>query len=377
MQHKMLLPFWWIMHLILCSAINPKKHTIELSYHQAKFMYLVVVWEEPVDLALYIYQTVRAKALKIDVQISLSYGIFLTQFLHAMLVLKVAGEPKAIPFGPINKIQTMHNENWARWNDSYYANSIQLWVLCVWVVYTRTTSCQQGGKRLWCDSSVRAESTPSKLAVLDPLLRDRHELLSPTTVGPVGTQTSYACGDDMASSMLSSHIGLLVLQHVSFEASKWKEGPDGVKSYDDFQLDYDQAEDRIPVTSMMNTAYRTHKNRMFQHYFVFNSKEEVLEHLYLEMNKEEWTHVLTIVNVQCRRSAINKENRAKLKIVHTSGARSFQRMKALLKNPKSGEISPALLYKKMNTNKDGMWTLEDARENFIGGGQIGDRVEEG
>ncbi|KAB1202566.1 hypothetical protein CJ030_MR8G028992 [Morella rubra] len=31
-----------------------------------------------------------------------------------------------------------------------------------------------------------------------------------------------------------------------------------------------------------------------------------------------------------RRSAINQENRAKLKIVHTSGVRSFQRLRALL-----------------------------------------------
>ncbi|KAB1209660.1 hypothetical protein CJ030_MR6G029203 [Morella rubra] len=30
---------------------------------------------------------------------------------------------------------------------------------------------------------------------------------------------------------------------------------------------------------------------MFQHYSVFNSKEEALEHPYPEMNKEEWTHV--------------------------------------------------------------------------------------
>ncbi|KAB1226961.1 hypothetical protein CJ030_MR1G007854 [Morella rubra] len=65
-----------------------------------------------------------------------------------------------------------------------------------------------------------------------------------------------------------------------------------------------------------------------------------------------------------RRSAINKKNRAKLKIVHTSGARSFQRMKALLKNLESDEINPTLLYKKAHTNKDGIWTLEDARENF-------------
>ncbi|KAB1214835.1 hypothetical protein CJ030_MR5G018775 [Morella rubra] len=84
------------------------------------------------------------------------------------------------------------------------------------------------------------------------------------------------------------------------------------------------------------------------------------------MNKEEWTHVCDLFASEefQRRSAINKENRAKLKIVHTSGARSFQRARALLKNSKSDEISPALLYKKMHTNKDGMWTSEDAQENF-------------
>ncbi|KAB1220200.1 hypothetical protein CJ030_MR3G017024 [Morella rubra] len=146
-----------------------------------------------------------------------------------------------------------------------------------------------------------------------------------------------------------------------------------VKSYvmnrvlDDFQLDYDRAEDRFTVTSTMNTAYRTHRNRMFQHYSVFNSKEEALEHPYPDMNKEEWTRVCDLFASEefQRRSAINKENRAKLKIVHTSGARSFQRTRALLKNPESDEISAALLYKKTHTNKDGMWTSEDARENFV------------
>ncbi|KAB1226754.1 hypothetical protein CJ030_MR1G022547 [Morella rubra] len=104
------------------------------------------------------------------------------------------------------------------------------------------------------------------------------------------------------------------------------------RTKDDFQLDYDRAEDRFTVTSTMNTAYRTHKNRMFQHYSVFNSKEEALEHPYPEMNKEEWTRVCDLFASEefQRRSAINKENRAKLKIVHTSGARSFQRARALL-----------------------------------------------
>ncbi|KAB1220146.1 hypothetical protein CJ030_MR3G011997 [Morella rubra] len=58
---------------------------------------------------------------------------------------------------------------------------------------------------------------------------------------------------------------------------------------------------------------------MFQHYSVFNSKEEALEHPYPEMNKEEWTRVCDLFASEefQRRSAINKENRAKLKIVHT------------------------------------------------------------
>lgn len=54
MQHEQLLPFWQIMYLIQYFAINPKKHTTKLSYHRAEFLYLVVVWGEPVDMASYI-----------------------------------------------------------------------------------------------------------------------------------------------------------------------------------------------------------------------------------------------------------------------------------------------------------------------------------
>ncbi|KAB1217446.1 hypothetical protein CJ030_MR4G018357 [Morella rubra] len=106
-----------------------------------------------------------------------------------------------------------------------------------------------------------------------------------------------------------------------------------VRMDDDFQLDYDQLEDCITVTCSMNTAYKMHRNRKYQHYSVSNSKKEALKYPYPEMNKEKWTQVydlLESVEFQ-RRSAINRENRAKLKIVHTSGARSFQRTRALLK----------------------------------------------
>ncbi|KAB1226622.1 hypothetical protein CJ030_MR1G027495 [Morella rubra] len=67
MQHGMLLPFWRIMHLILCSTINLKTHTMKLSYHRVKFMYLVVVPEG-------------------------------------------ADKTKAIPLGPINKLTTLEDK---------------------------------------------------------------------------------------------------------------------------------------------------------------------------------------------------------------------------------------------------------------------------
>ncbi|KAB1211822.1 hypothetical protein CJ030_MR5G010050 [Morella rubra] len=53
------------------------------------------------------------------------------------------------------------------------------------------------------------------------------------------------------------------------------------------------------------------------------------------MNKEEWTRVCDLF-----------------------ASEEFQ------ENPESKEISPVSLYKKTHTNKDGMWTSEDAWENF-------------
>ncbi|KAB1213197.1 hypothetical protein CJ030_MR5G024783 [Morella rubra] len=100
-------------------------------------------------------------------------------------------------------------------------------------------------------------------------------------------------GDDKASLMLSSHIGCSC-DHMS--RSMW--------STDDFNLDYDRPEDRNTVMSTMNTAYRTHQNRMHEYYALFPPKRSV-------------------------RASIN----------------------------------PALMYKKTH-NKDGAWTSDTAWEHF-------------
>ncbi|KAB1213199.1 hypothetical protein CJ030_MR5G024785 [Morella rubra] len=89
MLHGQLLPFWRIMHLILCSTIDPKKHTTEVTYGRAEFLYMVVVRGLHVDMASFIYQSIRAEALKTDAQISLPYGVLLTQFLHNLMMRAV------------------------------------------------------------------------------------------------------------------------------------------------------------------------------------------------------------------------------------------------------------------------------------------------
>ncbi|KAB1206486.1 hypothetical protein CJ030_MR7G000058 [Morella rubra] len=146
-----------------------------------------------------------------------------------------------------------------------------------------------------------AESSPDRLAMSGPSLRDRNEL--PPLASTSGIK--HVRGSTHGIALLKARTGGKLTVHI----------PDGrmggddkvssmlrvilVRSFDimshlrqdDFQLDNDRTEDRITMMSTMNTMYRTHRNRMFQHYSVFNSKEEALEHLYPDMNKEEWTHV--------------------------------------------------------------------------------------
>ncbi|KAB1200233.1 hypothetical protein CJ030_MR0G007797 [Morella rubra] len=83
--------------------LRPRKHTAELSYSRVEFLYLVVVRGLLVDMTSYIYQSIRAEALKTNAMNSLLREILLTQFLHAMLVPEGADELRAVPLRSINK----------------------------------------------------------------------------------------------------------------------------------------------------------------------------------------------------------------------------------------------------------------------------------
>ncbi|KAB1205884.1 hypothetical protein CJ030_MR7G027931 [Morella rubra] len=131
-------------------------------------------------------------------------------------------------------------------------------------------------------------STPGKLAVSVPSLRDCNELLSLTTTSPLGTQTmsgiKHGRGSTCGIALLMAHTGGKLIVYIS----------NGRTGDDD------------KASSILSSDI-----------------EQALEHPSLEMNKEEWTRVCNFFASEefQRRSAINKENRATLKIVHTSGAR--------------------------------------------------------
>ncbi|KAB1205589.1 hypothetical protein CJ030_MR7G017761 [Morella rubra] len=195
-----------------------------------------------------------------------------------------------------------------------------------------------GGKCLRCDSDATTSGIRHVRGRTHGLALEKAHIAGKLSIHIPDGHTS---GDDKASLMLSSHIGSLVRSHVPFDVVNWSKVPDDVKSYvmnkvlDDFNLDYYRSEDRNTVMSTMNIAYKTHQNKMHQYYTLFPTKE--------------------------RMSEINRQNRAKLTVARTSGARSFQQAQ---KDAETDQINPALTYKKTHINKDNEWTSDTAGEHF-------------
>ncbi|KAB1209483.1 hypothetical protein CJ030_MR6G018862 [Morella rubra] len=83
------------------------------------------------------------------------------------------------------------------------------------------------------------------------------------------------------------------------------------------------------------------------------------------MKKEDWAPICELFSTEefQRRSENNLQNRVKLTVAHNSGSRSFQHTLAMMvmssiiqKESETDQNNPALLYKKMHANMDGVWT---------------------
>ncbi|KAB1203282.1 hypothetical protein CJ030_MR8G019420 [Morella rubra] len=174
--------------------------------------------------------------------------------------------------------------------------------------------------------------------------RKRHELLGAVQIDEVGPADLYAASHKhkngewicdaarMNFVVMTRHLrcSLVILvfvrSHVPFDVVNWSKVSDEVKSYvmnkvlmtSTFNLDYDRPEDRNIVISTMNTAYKTYQNKMHQYYALFPTKEEALEHPYLEHEKGRMALICELFSTE-----EFQEKMEALQLQHESEGRSF------------------------------------------------------
>ncbi|KAB1209984.1 hypothetical protein CJ030_MR6G020128 [Morella rubra] len=136
---------------------------------------------------------------------------------------------------------------------------------------------------------------------------------------------------------------------------------------DDFELNYDRQEDRETVNFIMNAAFKNHKVKLHKHFKKFGSKDEALQHRPADTFVENWIACCELSSQPSYqdRSRINTNNRAKLKVHHTSGSRPFVWHRKKLQDPEAGTPTAADLYSKTHNKKNGEgWVSDVARKNY-------------
>ncbi|KAB1212556.1 hypothetical protein CJ030_MR5G006250 [Morella rubra] len=111
--------------------------------------------------------------------------------------------------------------------------------------------------------------------------------------------------------------------------------PPPISTSDHFNLDYTHRKDVRTVVETMMTACRTHHNRMHTYFKKLPSKVAALLKPHPDTTEEQGTELCDLFTNE-----------------------------AFMKNPDSGKINPAELYKMNYTNKDGIWALEGARKIY-------------
>ncbi|KAB1223860.1 hypothetical protein CJ030_MR2G000490 [Morella rubra] len=166
---------------------------------------------------------------------------------------------------------------------------------------------------------------------------------------------------------------VLVRRLVDMATWSWGDVSTETKQYikahlqDDFGLNYDRLEDVRTVNRLMVTRYRKFKNTLHMHYKKFPTKEEALKNPHEQVEPEMWTKLCNIFADPRYegKSEINRRNRSKLTVYHTTGTKSFARKRhELLGAVHIDEVGPADLYAASHKRKNGEWICDAARMNF-------------
>ncbi|PNY15556.1 hypothetical protein L195_g012255 [Trifolium pratense] len=172
-------------------------------------------------------------------------------------------------------------------------------------------------------------------------------------------------------------LSIILRKNARFNVNKWSRVPQGTR---DTIVEKVLNNWRLPDTDMVRKAiideagrlYRNWRNRLHEHYLVFETKEEALKHVPDDVDKSDWKFLADYFSSPSFEimSMKNKASKAKQRTHHTSGRKSFQAASFDARDSVTGE-EPDLqkLWQITHIRANGEWVDETSKE-------INDKVAE-
>ncbi|KAJ7969131.1 Transposase, Ptta/En/Spm, plant [Quillaja saponaria] len=172
-------------------------------------------------------------------------------------------------------------------------------------------------------------------------------------------------------------LSVIVHQNAPHNVYKWKQVPQTVKdtivlnTLNNWRLQ-DTDLIRKAILKEANHLYRNWRNRLHDHYLMFEAKEEALKHIPDDVSESDWQFLVDYFGSREfeKVSSRNKANREKQRINHSCGPKSFLAVSYDARDPETGE-EPDMqkLWQLTHRKANGEWVSEASKE-------INDKVDE-
>ncbi|WJX47365.1 hypothetical protein P8452_34063 [Trifolium repens] len=180
-------------------------------------------------------------------------------------------------------------------------------------------------------------------------------------------------------------LSIILRKNARFNVNKWSRVPQSTR---DTIVEKVLNNWRLPGTDMVQKAiideagrlYRNWRNRLHEHYLMFETKEEALKHVPDDVNESDWKFLVDYFSSPSFEimSMKNKASKAKQRTHHTSGRKSFQAASFDARDPVTGQ-EPDLqkLWQITHKRANGEWVDETSKEiNDKVAEQIDERLQE-
>ncbi|XP_039684911.1 uncharacterized protein [Medicago truncatula] len=172
-------------------------------------------------------------------------------------------------------------------------------------------------------------------------------------------------------------LSIIVRKNARFNVNKWSSVPQSTKDtivekvLNNWRLQ-DTDVVRKAIINEAGRLYRSRRHRLHEHYLKFETKEEALKHIPDDVNESDWKFLVDYFSSPSFeiRSIKNKASKAKQRIHHTSGPKSFQAASFDARDPVTGkEPDLQTLWQITHKKANGEWVNEASK-------QIHDKVAE-